>query len=162
MDKVEKKLDKKLYIGAKIGFITNIISIIWSVIITIILATASSVIFNSFTKYDHTSLTSGVSTIFIVGLIFGLLIAIGFSIAIIIMCNNVLKGNANSGLAVGIVTLVLAGFSLIAMFSSHFNFISGINIIFLGLNIASGVLLIIGKYLPVTNKPEEVVSMVNE
>ncbi|WP_339049016.1 hypothetical protein [Spiroplasma endosymbiont of Colias croceus] len=95
-------------------------------------------------------------------MIFGLLIAIGFSIAIIIMCNNVLKGNANSGLAVGIVTLVLAGFSLIAMFSSHFNFISGINIIFLGLNIASGVLLIIGKYLPVTNKPEEVVSMVNE
>ncbi|WP_342218798.1 hypothetical protein [Spiroplasma endosymbiont of Amphimallon solstitiale] len=94
MDKVEKKLDKKLYIGAKIGFITNIINIIWSVIITIILATASSVIFNSFTKYDHTSLTSGVSTIFIVGLIFGLLI-----------------GNANSGLAVWIVTLVLAGFS---------------------------------------------------
>ncbi len=31
IDKVEKKLDKKLYIGAKIGFITNIISIIWSV-----------------------------------------------------------------------------------------------------------------------------------
>ncbi len=78
------------------------------------------------------------------------------------MCNNILKGNANSGLAVGIVTLVLAGFSLIVMFSSNFNFISGINIIFLGLNIASGVLLIIGKYLPVTNKPEEVVSMVNE
>lgn len=78
------------------------------------------------------------------------------------MCNNVLKGNANSGLAVVIVTLVLAGFSLIAMFSSNFNFISGINIIFLGLNIVSGVLLIIGKYLPVTNKPEEVVSMVNE
>ncbi|WP_342218797.1 hypothetical protein [Spiroplasma endosymbiont of Amphimallon solstitiale] len=48
------------------------------------------------------------------------------------------------------------------MFSSNFNFISGINIIFLGLNIASGVLLIIGKYLPVANKPEEVVSMVNE
>ncbi|WP_353305797.1 hypothetical protein [Spiroplasma ixodetis] len=78
------------------------------------------------------------------------------------MRNNVLKGNANSGLAVGIVTLVLAGFSLITMVSSNFNFISGINIIFLGLNIASGVLLIIGKYLPVTNKPEEVVSMVNE
>ncbi|BET38873.1 hypothetical protein SAP269_14620 [Spiroplasma ixodetis] len=95
-------------------------------------------------------------------MIFWLLIAIWFSIAIIIMRNNVLKGNANSGLAVGIVTLVLAGFSLITMVSSNFNFISGINIIFLGLNIASGVLLIIGKYLPVTNKPEEVVSMVNE
>lgn len=78
------------------------------------------------------------------------------------MCNNVLKRNANSGLTVVIVNLVLAGFSLIAMFSSNFNFISGINIIFLGLNISSGVLLIIGKYLPVTNKPEEVVSMVNE
>ncbi|WP_353305798.1 hypothetical protein [Spiroplasma ixodetis] len=31
-------------IGDKIGFITNIINIIWSVIITIILATASSII----------------------------------------------------------------------------------------------------------------------
>ncbi|WP_342266071.1 hypothetical protein [Spiroplasma endosymbiont of Villa modesta] len=40
-------------------------------------------------------------------MIFGLLIAIGFSIAIIIMCNNVLKGNANSGLAVGIGWLAL-------------------------------------------------------
>lgn len=44
MNNIEKKLDKKLYIGAKIGFITNNIYNIWSVIITIILATASSVI----------------------------------------------------------------------------------------------------------------------
>lgn len=148
MNNIQKNPDKKLHIGAKMGLITNIISIIWTVIIAIILIAASSIIFSKIEKIDPAtgSLVGSVSTILIVGLVIALSISIGLSITIVIMCNNVLKGNAESGLVAGILLLVLAGLSLFSIFSMSFNFVSGIDLIFLGLNIASGVLLIIGKY----------------
>lgn len=148
MNNIQKNPDKKLHIGAKMGLITNIISIIWAVIIAIILIAASSIIFSKIEENDPVtgSLAGSVSTILIVGLVIALSISIGLSITIVIMCNNVLKGNAESGLVAGILLLVLAGLSLFSVFSMGFNFVGGIDLIFLGLNIASGVLLIIGKY----------------
>lgn len=149
MNNIQKNPDKKLHIGAKMGLITNIISIIWTVIIAIILIAASSIIFSKIEEIDPATgslVGSSVSTILIVGLVIALSISIGLSITIVIMCNNVLKGNAESGLVAGILLLVLAGLSLFSIFSMSFNFVSGIDLIFLGLNIASGVLLIIGKY----------------
>ena len=152
MNNIQNIPDKKLYIGAKIGFITNIINIIWSIIIAILLIAG-----------QHTdAILSDENRFFTVKIIIGVLITIGLSIAIIIACNNILKGKTNSGLVVGILTLVLAGLSLISIFWMGFNFVSMIDFVFLGLNIASGVLLIIGKYLPASNSPEEVVSIVNE
>lgn len=148
MNNIQKNPDKKLHIGAKMGLITNIISIIWAVIIAIILIAASSIIFSKMEEINPVtgSLAGSVSTILIVGLVIALSISIGLSITIVIMCNNVLKGNAESGLVAGILLLVLAGLSLFSVFSMGFNFVGGIDLIFLGLNIASGVLLIIGKY----------------
>lgn len=148
MNNIQKNPDKKLHIGAKMGLITNIISIIWTVIIAIILIAASSIIFSKIEEIDPAtgSLVGSVSTILIVGLVIALSISIGLSITIVIMCNNVLKGNAESGLVAGILLLVLAGLSLFSVFLIPFSFLSGIDLIFLGLNIASGVLLIIGKY----------------
>lgn len=163
MDNFKKNPDKKLYLGAKMGLITNIINIIWSVIIALILIVGHSIILDFIKKNDLTtdSLLSKASTLFIIIIVIAVLIEIVFSIAIIILCNNVLKGKADSGLVVGILTLVLAAISLISICSMNFTFITIINFIFLGFNIASGVLLIIGKYFPVV-KPETEVLIINE
>ncbi|WP_425380939.1 hypothetical protein [Spiroplasma endosymbiont of Polydrusus pterygomalis] len=163
MDNFKKNPDKKLYFGAKMGLITNIINIIWSIIIALILIVGHSIILDFIKKNDLTTdtLLSKASTLFIIIIVIAGLVEIGFSIAIIILCNNVLQGKADSGLVVSILTLVLAAISLISICFFNFTFITIINFLFLGFNIASGVLLIVGKYLPVI-KPEAEVSIINK
>lgn len=147
-DSSNKIPDKKLYIGAKMGLITNIITIVWVIIQAILIFTLKSMFFdNEVSKLDPTGMISNWNTMFTVVAIIGTLIVIGISILLIIMCNNVLKGKAKSGLTVGIVMLVLGGLMLIGL-TSKFNSVTGVNIIFIGLNIAAGVLLVMGKYEP--------------
>ena len=161
MDNLTKKPDQKLAIGAKIGLITNIISIIVSIIFLILVIAGTSIFFKAADKADPTGTVSSMKGAVIGITVVALLIADAISIAIIIMCNNVLKGKASSGLTVGILTLVLAGLGLITCLSGNAATV-GVNLIMSGLNIASGVLLIIGKYLPVNDDVKVVESEVTK
>ncbi|WP_342275764.1 hypothetical protein [Spiroplasma endosymbiont of Nebria brevicollis] len=140
-----KTLDRKLKVGAMIGFITNIVSIIFCALFFIILIADSAAIVAMMTKNVGTVVQTA-STSIIAILVIGLLIKLGSCITLIIMCNNVLKGRAKDGLVVGSLTLGISGLYLKTVCFGNFNWMSGFNIIFLGLNIASGVLLIMGKY----------------
>lgn len=140
MKDIKKVPDQKLRVGAMIGLISNIIIIVFSVIIGLILVINSSIIMSLI------FIASNDYHIIITAVIIILLVTIIFSIAIIILCYNVLKGKATNGLVVGILILVLAGIGLISILSSRFAFVTGVDIIFLGLNIAAGVLLVMGKY----------------
>jgi len=144
MNEMQKIPDQKLKTGAIMAMVTNIIGIIWSIIITILVLTAISLF-----KIPEESLDTVATTFKVIMVIFAL-IGIAVNITIVLLAKNVLQGKAKSGLVVGIITLVLGGLGLMASFY-NFSPLSIVSLITSGVDIAAGILLIMGKYLPENN-----------